>query len=956
MLQTKKDEIFARGRIKIRGARENNLKNIDLEIPKEKMIVFSGPSGSGKSTLAFDTIYVEGQRRYVESLSPYARQFLGFSEKPDVDFIEGLAPSVAINQKTVSKNPRSTVGTITEIYDYLRLLFARVGTPTCPICGIEIGSQTISEIVEEILKFSSGSRLVFLAPVVSNKKGEHKGELNKAREGGFARVRIDGKIIELRDQEISLDKDQKHDIEIVVDRISMPEEISDSFRERVSDSAEVALGLGNGIIKILNFDTNEEKLFSERLSCPIHNVSIPDLTPASFSFNSPQGACPECHGIGVKLVVDPDLVIPNRDLSIEDGAIEPWNSTNTRLGWYMNLIESVAERHKFSTKVPFSTLPNEIVEKILFGTGDEEYSISHEGTAFSGTYKTKFEGVVNNLERRYKETTSDYVRFEIEKYMKPSKCKTCEGKRLRKEVLAVKIDGKSIDEIVEISIDKLFSIFQNLNFKSKTKSEIAKPILKEIVRRLDYLISVGLPYLTLGRSSQTLSGGEAQRIRLASQVGTGLSGVIYVLDEPSIGLHSRDTEKLIQTIESLRDAGNTVVVVEHDKETIEKADWIVDFGPKAGDMGGEVVFQGTTEEIKKSENSLTGQYLSKRKEIPVPTKRREYNPINVIEILGANENNLQNVNVKFPIGLLTVVTGVSGSGKSSLVNDILAKSVMKKFYRSSEDPGKHSKILGLNKIDKAVVIDQSPIGRTPRSNPATYTGMFSFIRKIFSETPSAKARGYNAGRFSFNVKGGRCENCKGEGQIAVEMQFLPTVYVTCEVCNGKRYNHEALEILYKGKNISEVLDMRIEEASKFFSAVPFLKRKLETLVKVGLGYLKLGQSAVTLSGGEAQRIKLATELSKQSTGKTLFILDEPTTGLHFDDIRKLLAILHRLVDAGNTVVVIEHDMDVIKTADWVIDLGPEGGTGGGKILATGTPEEVAECKEGYTGKFLKKYL
>ncbi|GAB4142540.1 MAG: excinuclease ABC subunit UvrA [Patescibacteria group bacterium] len=951
-----KKDIFLYGKIKIRGARENNLKNVDLELPKERLIVFSGPSGSGKSTLAFDTIYTEGQRRYVESLSPYARQFLGFSEKPDVDFIEGLAPSVAINQKTVPKNPRSTVGTITEIYDYLRLLYARVGTPTCPECGIEIGSQTISEIVEEILKFPKNSRLVFLAPIITNKKGEHKAELSKAREGGFARVRIDGKIIELRGDEILLDKDQKHDIEIVVDRIVIPDEISESFRERVADSTEVSLKLGNGILKILDFDKNSEKLFSERLSCPVHNISIPDLTPASFSFNSPQGACSECHGIGVKLDVDPDLVIPNRDLSIEEGAIEPWNSTNTRLSWYMNLIEMVAERHKFSTKVPFSTLSNEVVDMILNGTGDEEYSIEHEGSAFSGTYKTKFEGVIVNLERRYKETTSDYVRFEIEKYMKPNKCKSCEGKRLRKEVLAVKIDGKSIDEIVDISIDKLFPIFSKMKFKSNTKEEISKPILKEIVRRLDYLISVGLPYLTLGRSSQTLSGGEAQRIRLASQVGTGLSGVIYVLDEPSIGLHSRDTQKLIETIENLRDAGNTVIVVEHDKETIEKADWVVDFGPKAGDMGGEVVFEGTVNEMFESEKSLTGQYLSGKKEIPVPTSRREYDSNNVIEIVGATENNLQNINVKFPIGLLTVVTGVSGSGKSSLVNDILSKAVIKKFYRTNDDPGKHSKILGLNKIDKAVVIDQSPIGRTPRSNPATYTGIFSFIRKIFSETPSAKARGYNAGRFSFNVKGGRCENCKGEGQIAVEMQFLPTVYVNCEVCNGHRYNHEALEILFKGKNIAEVLNMRIEEASKFFASIPILKRKLETLVKVGLGYLKLDQSAVTLSGGEAQRIKLATELSKQSTGKTLFILDEPTTGLHFDDIRKLLAILHRLVDSGNTVVVIEHDMDVIKTADWVIDLGPEGGVGGGKIIATGTPEEIAKVEEGYTGKFLRKYV
>ena len=951
-----KEEIFSGGKIVIKGARENNLKNVDLIIPKNRLVVFTGPSGSGKSTLAFDTIYIEGQRRYVESLSPYARQFLGLSEKPDFDSIFGLTPTISIDQKTVPRSPRSTVGTITEVYDYLRLLFAKVGIPTCPICGAEIGSTTKEEILSSVLDYPKNTRLLILSPQVENKKGEHREILEKVKSAGFSRVMIDGEMIEIRNEIPQLDKNKRHDIDIVVDRVSIPEEISSSFRERVSDSLATSLQNSGGVVKIMNFGTKEVKIYSENFSCPVHKVGVPKLTPASFSFNSPQGACPECGGLGVKLEVDIDLVIPNKSISIDEGAIAPWNSNTTKLSWYGKILEEVAKRYGFSTKDPFYTLPEDIVEKILYGTGDEAYLIEFDSTTFKGKYKTTFEGVIPNIERRYKETSSDYVRSELEQYMVMRECRFCEGKRLKKESLSVKVEGMSIIEICQKSVEELLDFFKNLEFKSKVKDEVSKPIKKEIIRRLQYMVSVGLPYLTLSRSAQTLSGGEAQRIRLASQVGSGLSGVTYVLDEPSIGLHSRDTEKLIETIKSLRDAENTVIVVEHDKQTIKESDWIVDFGPKAGESGGRVVFEGTLDDIIKDENSLTGQYLSGKKSIPVPKLRRKYSPKDTIEILGASEHNLKNINCKIPLGLFVVVTGVSGSGKSTLVNDILAKALMKKFYNSKEEPGKHQKILGMEKCDKVVIVDQEPIGKTPRSNPATYTGIFSIIRKVFSEVPMAKARGCTPGNFSFNVKGGRCETCKGDGVIRVEMQFLPDVFVKCDACDGKRYNQGTLEILYKGKNISEVLEMTVDEALCFFSAIPILKRRIQTLKDVGLGYIKLGQPANTLSGGESQRIKLATELSKKSTGSTFYILDEPTTGLHFDDIKKLLIILHTLVDQGNTVLVIEHDLDVIKTADWVIDLGPEGGDGGGEIVAVGTPEEVSKNERSYTGKFLKKVL
>src|SRR3990167_3608043 len=933
-------------KIVIRGAREHNLKNIDLEIPKNKLVVITGVSGSGKSSLAFDTLYAEGQRRYVESLSAYARQFLGLMEKPDVDQIEGLSPAISIDQKSAPKNPRSTVGTITEIYDYMRLLWARIGVPHCPVDRKEIKVQTPQEIVDQILKSGSGlpggkagkqkveNRLLVLAPIIKGRKGIYEEVFDDLKKKGFVRVRVDGKVYEI-DEVPSLERYKIHDIEVVVDRLSLPVD-----KQRVTESVETALKLGGGLVYSHDLESGVDRVYSEKFSCPEHDIDLPELEPRTFSFNSPRGACSSCQGIGTKLTIDPDLVIPNKKLSISEGAILPWQRMLSHDTWTTRRLESLAGHLKFSLSLPVKDLKKEFMDIVLYGSNAEAFSVSGRNRfGRQITFDTTFEGVVPELMRRYKETESDWTKKEIQKYMREEICEVCLGTRLKKEALYITVSNKSIVDITSLSIAKAKKWFSTLTLGEK-ENQIAKQIMKEIIARLDFLANVGLDYLTLERTSSTLAGGEAQRIRLASQIGSGLSGVLYVLDEPSIGLHQRDNKRLINTLKNLKSMGNSVVVVEHDKETIFSADWVLDIGPGAGEAGGFLVAEGSPMDLEKNEKSLTWQYLSGKKKVHMGRKIRNGNDKN-LEIIGASEHNLKNINVQIPLSKFVCITGVSGSGKSTLVEDILHKALAAHFYRSREKPGRFEKIQGLEYIDKVVDIDQSPIGRTPRSNPATYTGAFSFIRELFAKTPIARMRGYKSGRFSFNVKGGRCESCQGDGAVKIEMQFLPDVYVTCEVCQGKRYNREALDVLYKGKNIAEVFGMTIAQATTFFENVPSIFSKLKTLSEVGLGYMKLGQPATTLSGGEAQRVKLSTELSKRSTGKTLYILDEPTTGLSFEDTRALLEVLQRLVDAGNTVVVIEHHLDVVKNADHIIDLGPAGGDRGGRLIAEGTPEEVA---------------
>ncbi|MGG3989526.1 excinuclease ABC subunit UvrA [Bacillus smithii] len=938
---------MGKDQIIVKGARAHNLKNIDVTIPRDQLVVLTGLSGSGKSSLAFDTIYAEGQRRYVESLSAYARQFLGQMDKPDVDAIEGLSPAISIDQKTTSRNPRSTVGTVTEIYDYLRLLFARIGHPICPNHGIEITSQTIEQMVDRIMEYPERTRLQILAPVVSGKKGTHAKTLENMKKQGYVRLRVDG---EMRDveEDIQLDKNKKHSIEVVVDRIV----VKDGIHSRLADSLEAALKLGEGKV-IIDVIGQEELLFSEHHACPYCGFSIGELEPRMFSFNSPYGACPTCDGLGSRLKVDVDLVIPDWNLSLRENAIAPWEPTSSQ--YYPQLLKAVCDHYGIDMDIPVKDIPKPLLDKILYGSDGE--SIYFRYVTDFGQVKEnyiEFEGVIPNVERRYRETTSDYIREQMEKYMAHQKCPTCKGHRLRKEALAVKIGGLHIGEVTQFSIKEAKKFFENLTLTEKEK-KIAHLILREISQRLGFLDNVGLDYLTLSRAAGTLSGGEAQRIRLATQIGSRLTGVLYILDEPSIGLHQRDNDRLIETLKEMRDIGNTLIVVEHDEDTMLAADYLIDVGPGAGVHGGEIVSAGTPEEVMKDPNSLTGQYLSGKKFIPLPQERRKPDG-RFIEIIGAKENNLKNVKVKFPLGVFIAVTGVSGSGKSTLVNEILYKALAHKLYQAKQKPGQHKEVKGIEHLDKVVEIDQSPIGRTPRSNPATYTGVFDDIRDVFARTTEAKMRGYKKGRFSFNVKGGRCEACRGDGIIKIEMHFLPDVYVPCEVCHGKRYNRETLEVKYKGKNIADVLDMTVEDALEFFENIPKIKRKLQTIADVGLGYIKLGQPATTLSGGEAQRVKLASELHRRSTGRTFYILDEPTTGLHVDDIARLLKVLKRLVENGDTVLVIEHNLDVIKTADYIIDLGPEGGDKGGTIVATGTPEEVAEVEQSYTGKYLKKIL
>lgn len=933
-------------KIVVKGAREHNLKNIDVELPREKLVVITGLSGSGKSSLAFDTIYAEGQRRYVESLSSYARQFLGLMEKPDVDQIDGLSPAISIDQKSTSRNPRSTVATVTEIYDYLRLLFARIGVPHCPICGKPVTRQTTQNIVDQIAQLDTDARLMILAPVISAKKGAFEHIPEQYMRAGFARARVDGVVYAL-DEFPVLDKNYKHTIEVVIDRLVNNEE----SRSRLAQSVEQALEVAEGKIRVVNADNQEEYQYSLMYACIDHpEVAIPELEPRTFSFNSPQGACPVCTGLGSRLEVDPELVIPNGRLTIAEGAIRPFNRVNVD-AWYMKKMQAVADRYGFSLHVPTGELSQENLERILYGTGTETYRVSlGGGRAFDTTY----EGVIPNLERRHKETDSDFIRNDIERFMQEKPCYKCHGLRLKPEVLAISIADHSIMDICQMSIDEAILYFDSLQLNEKDM-QIAKLVLKEVCARLGFLQDVGLNYLTLLRSATTLSGGEAQRIRLATQIGSGLQGVLYVLDEPSIGLHQRDNDRLIKTLKHLKELGNTVLVVEHDEDTIRTADYLLDIGPGAGVHGGHVIAAGTPAEVAKNPKSVTGAYLSGTKSIAVPKKRRKGNGKS-LKIVGARENNLRDVSVEIPLGELVVVSGVSGSGKSSLINDILAKELQARLMRANTVPGKHDDIEGIKELDKAIIIDQSPIGRTPRSNPATYTGLFTPIRELFAQTPEAKLRGYGPGRFSFNVKGGRCENCSGDGIIKIEMHFLPDVYVQCEVCHGKRYNREALEITYRDKTISDVLAMTCEQALEFFANLPSIARKLQTLVDVGLGYISLGQPATQLSGGEAQRIKLASELSRRPTGRTLYILDEPTTGLHMADVDRLLHVLHALVDTGNSMVVIEHNLDVIKSADWIIDMGPEGGSGGGQVVAEGTPEQVAKVKESYTGQFLKKML
>ena len=934
--------------IKITGAREHNLKDISLEIPRDKLVVITGLSGSGKSSLAFDTIYAEGQRRYVESLSSYARQFLGIMEKPDVDSIEGLSPAISIDQKSASRNPRSTVGTITEIYDYLRLLFSRVGTPHCPNCGKPVVSQTVEQIVEQIITSTKKTRrIAVMAPMVVGRKGEHKDIIAKALKAGFSRVRVDGVIMDLDEAEgKDLDKNMVHTIEIVVDRIILePGKVDESNKKRLYDSVEKSVESAKGIVSIYDFETDSVRNYSELFACQDCGISLPEFQPRSFSFNSPHGACSVCQGLGIRQEIDPHLVLPNSKLTINEGAIRPWLRSAANSTWYFNIMKGMAEKHNINLDEPISKLTKEDLKAVLYGTGDETYYV--------GGYEAKYEGVIPNLERRYVETESDFIRKEIEKYMVTRKCPSCHGGRLKKEVLGVKIDDKNIIDVSEMTIGSCYEYFISLPIKLTTEqNNIAKLVIKEISDRLKFLIDVGLTYLTINRNAATLAGGEAQRIRLATQIGSGLMGVLYILDEPSIGLHQRDNSRLLDTIKNLRDIGNSVIVVEHDEETIESADWLIDIGPGAGEHGGKVVFEGTPDQILKSKDSITGQYLSGKRKIEVPKFRRPGSG-NFLEIIGATENNLQDISVKIPLNTFTCVTGVSGSGKSTLINDILAKYLSKFFHHAKAEPGAFREITGTENLNKVIDIDQSPIGKTPRSNTATYTGVFTLIRDLFSATTEAKMRGYKSGRFSFNVKGGRCEKCRGEGVLKIEMHFLPDVYITCEDCKGKRYNKEALDIHYKGKNIADILDMTVDEAIIFFKNIPSIYQKLIVLSEVGLGYIRLGQPATTLSGGEAQRIKLATELAHRSTGKTLYILDEPTTGLHFEDVKKLIHVLIALVEKGNTVLVIEHNLDVIKSADYLIDLGPEGGSGGGKVIASGTPEEIIKVKDSYTGQYLK---
>ena len=936
--------------IEIKGARSHNLKNIDLNIPREKFIVFTGVSGSGKSSLAFDTIYAEGQRRYVESLSSYARQFLGQMDKPDVDYIGGLSPAISIDQKTTNNNPRSTVGTVTEIYDYLRLLFARAGIPHCPKCGREIKKQTVDQIVDQIMRFPADSKIQILAPVVKGRKGEHVKLLEDAKKNGYVRVRIDGIIYDLS-EDIKLEKNKKHVIEIVVDRLK----VRDGIQKRLADSVETASALSGGVI-VADIIGDKSVTFSESFACPDCEISIPEIEPRSFSFNNPSGACPECSGLGMMRKFSPELIVPNPSLSISKGAISApgFNSIGTSGSMSSELFKALAKKYDFSLDVPFEELPDNVKDIIFYGTKGAKVRIEYMNAKGISYYDYSFDGVIGNLQRRYNET-SDAMKGEYEQYMTEIKCPVCKGKRLKPEILAVTVGGKSISDVTEMSVAESRKFFQELKLTGK-EAMIADRILKEINARLGFLVDVGLDYLTLSRSAGTLSGGESQRIRLATQIGSGLVGVVYILDEPSIGLHQRDNDKLIATLKNLRDMGNTLIVVEHDEDTMYAADYVVDIGPGAGRNGGEVVCAGTVEDIKACERSETGAYLSGRKKIEVPVKRRKASKDKFLTIKGAAENNLKNIDVKIPLGIFTCVTGVSGSGKSSLVNEILYKSLARDLNYAKLYPGKHDCILGEEMLDKVINIDQSPIGRTPRSNPATYTGLFDLIRDLYAQTNEAKMRGYTKGRFSFNVKGGRCEACGGDGIIKIEMNFLPDIYVPCDVCGGKRYNRETLEVKYKGKTISDVLDMTVEEALEFFDSIPRIKSKLQTLYDVGLSYVQLGQSSTTLSGGEAQRVKLATELSRKSTGKTMYILDEPTTGLHTSDVHRLINILQRLADGGNTVVVIEHNLDVIKTADYIIDLGPEGGDGGGRIVACGTPEEIAEVPQSYTGKYLKKYL
>ncbi len=940
---------MAKNEIYIKGAKEHNLKNIDVTIPRDKLVVLTGLSGSGKSSLAFDTIYAEGQRRYVESLSSYARQFLGQMEKPDVELIDGLSPAISIDQKTTSKNPRSTVGTVTEIYDYLRLLYANIGIPHCPKCGKEIKKQTVDQIVDRILEMPQGTKFQVLAPVIRGKKGEHQKLFENAKKSGYIRVRVDGIIYDLSES-IPLEKNKKHNIEIVVDRLVVKE----GMEQRLTDSIETALSQANGLVMI-DIINGEELLFSQNYACDDCGINMEELAPRMFSFNNPFGACPHCMGLGSLMKINPELVLDRRK-SINGGAVlaNGWGHADNTESVAYTYYTALAEKYHFSLDTPVCDLPDEIVDILLYGTHGEKLDLSYERSYGTASYKAAFEGLIPNLERRYQETSSEYMKAEYEKLMSIEPCSECGGKRLRKESLAVTVGGLNIDEVTRMPITKAKDFFANLKLTEREMT-IARLVLREINERLGFLVDVGLDYLTLSRSSGTLSGGEAQRIRLATQIGSSLMGVLYILDEPSIGLHQRDNDRLLATLKRLRDLGNTLIVVEHDEDTMYAADHIIDIGPGAGVHGGEVVAQGNVEEIKANPNSITGQYLSGAKKIPVPKERRKGNG-NFLKVIGAKENNLKNVDVSIPLGTFCAVTGVSGSGKSSLVNEVLYKYLARELNRAYTVPGKMTRIEGLEFLDKVIDIDQSPIGRTPRSNPATYTGVFSDIREVFAQTAEAKIRGYKSGRFSFNVKGGRCEACSGDGIIKIEMHFLPDVYVPCEVCKGKRYNRETLEVRYKGKNIFEVLDMTVEEGLEFFAPIPKIARKLQTLYDVGLSYVKIGQPSTQLSGGEAQRVKLATELSRRPTGKTIYILDEPTTGLHTADVHKLLEVLQRLVDNGNTVLVIEHNLDVIKTADYIIDLGPEGGDRGGQIVACGTPEEITKCKKSYTGQYLKKYL
>ena len=935
--------------IKIRGAKEHNLKGIDVDIPRDEFVVLTGLSGSGKSSLAFDTIYAEGQRRYMESLSSYARQFLGQMEKPNVEKIEGLSPAISIDQKSTNRNPRSTVGTVTEIYDYFRLLYARIGIPHCPKCGREIRKQTVDQMVDQIMSMPQGTKIQLLAPVVRGRKGEHQKLLERAKRSGYVRVQVDGSVYELT-EEIKLDKNKKHNIEIVVDRLV----VKPGIEKRLTDSIENVLNLAEGLMTV-DVIGGEPVQFSQSFSCPDCGISIDEIEPRSFSFNNPFGACPECYGLGYKMEFDEDLMIPDKRLSLAEGAIQVmgWQSSADPSSYTYATLKALSKEYGFSLNTPYQELPEDVRHMLIYGTGGRTVKVHYRGQRGEGVYDVAFEGLIQNVNRRYRETGSDAIKQQYEEFMRITPCKCCGGQRLKKDALAVTVADKNIYEVTSLSIRKLQEFLNDMQL-TKQQLLIGEQVIKEIKARVGFLVDVGLDYLTLARATGTLSGGEAQRIRLATQIGSGLVGVAYILDEPSIGLHQRDNDKLLATLKHLKDLGNTLIVVEHDEDTMRAADYIVDIGPGAGEHGGEVVAVGNAEEIMKNKKSLTGAYLSGRIQIPVPEERRK--PTGFLTIKGARENNLKNIDVKIPLGIMTCITGVSGSGKSSLTNEILYKHLARDLNRARVIPGKHDDILGLDQLDKVIDIDQSPIGRTPRSNPATYTGVFDMIRDLFAATPDAKARGYKKGRFSFNVKGGRCEACSGDGILKIEMHFLPDVYVPCEVCGGKRYNRETLEVKYKGKSIYDVLNMTVEEALKFFENVPSIHRKIQTLYDVGLSYIRLGQPSTELSGGEAQRIKLATELSKRGTGRTIYILDEPTTGLHFADVHKLIEILRRLSDSGNTVVVIEHNLDVIKTADYIIDMGPEGGDGGGTVIAEGTPEEVAKVKKSYTGQYVKKYL